>query len=57
MNKLFGTVALIIASLIWGSAFAAQRSAMEYISPYAFSAIRCFVGVISLALVILVLDK
>lgn len=56
MKKLWGSAGLIIATLIWGSAFAAQRSAMEYMSPYAFTAMRCIIGVLALALVTMSLD-
>lgn len=39
-NKLLGTLLLVIASVIWGTAFVFQRTGMEDIGPIAFSAAR-----------------
>ncbi len=39
-NKLLGNTLLLIASLIWGTAFVFQRTGMENIGPIAFSAAR-----------------
>jgi len=35
---------LLLTALIWGTAFVAQRSGMEYVGPFTFNAIRCFIG-------------
>lgn len=46
---------LALAALIWGVAFAAQSSASQYISPFSYNALRCFLG--GLTLLPLVLYK
>lgn len=51
-----GIVILLLASLIWGCAFVAQRTGMEYVGPFTFLSMRSILGVIALLPVILVLD-
>ena len=52
-----GTLALMLAALIWGSAFVAQRSGMEWNGPYTFNAVRCCIGAVALGLASLLLPK
>ncbi len=52
-----GSLALILAAVIWGSAFVAQRKGMEFNGPYTFNAVRCCIGAAALGLVSLVLPK
>ena len=52
-----GSLALLLTALIWGSAFVAQRTGMEYNGPYTFNAVRCSLGAAALGLVSLVLPK
>ena len=52
-----GSLALLLAAVIWGSAFVAQRSGMEYNGPYTFNAVRCCIGSAALGLVSLILPK
>ena len=52
-----GTLALLLAAVIWGSAFVAQRTGMEYNGPYTFNAVRCCIGSVALGLASLVLPK
>ena len=42
MNKkaLRGSLLLLLGSVIWGAAFAAQRAGMDHIGPFTFSGIR-----------------
>lgn len=47
---------LVIATMIWGCAFAAQSIGMDYIGPFTFQAIRCFLGVLTLLPVIFLFD-
>lgn len=47
-SKIKGTAALIIATIIWGSAFTAQSVGMDYIGPFTFQAIRCALAVLFL---------
>lgn len=48
---------LLLASLIWGFAFAAQSAGMEYIGPFTFTACRSLLGAVALLPVIFVLDR
>lgn len=47
-HKLKGSLALLIGTVIWGSAFIAQSVGMEYIEPFTFQAVRCFLAVLFL---------
>lgn len=51
-NKFKGTVALLLATIIWGSAFVAQSVGMDYIGPFTFQAIRCLLAVLFLSAVV-----
>lgn len=42
--KIKSNVLIIIATLIWGTAFAAQSVAMDYLSPFTFNGARFIVG-------------
>ncbi|MBE6819186.1 MAG: DMT family transporter [Ruminococcaceae bacterium] len=44
MKKYTGTVLLIVAAFIWGTAFVAQADAAQSIPPFTFSALRSLVG-------------
>jgi len=48
---------LLLTAFIWGTSFAAQRSGLEFVGPFTFNAIRCFIGGIVLLPVIYLLDK
>lgn len=52
-SKMRGEFMLIITALIWGVSFVAQRSGMEYIGPFTFNGIRCFIGALVLLPVII----
>ena len=52
-----GLILLFTAALIWGFAFAAQSAGMDYIGPFAFSAIRSLLGACALIPVIFVFDR
>lgn len=56
MKELKGYALLLLASIIWGFAFAAQSAGMEYVGPFTFTAVRSFLGAFSLLPVIVVLD-
>lgn len=43
-KKMRGNILLFITAFIWGCAFVAQRTGMEYIGPLTFNGIRSFVG-------------
>lgn len=50
-NKLRGSIRLLLATVIWGSAFIAQSVGMEHIGPFTFQAIRCGLAVVFLVAV------
>ncbi len=56
-KQLRGSVFLLLATIIWGSAFVAQSVGMDYIGPFTFQAVRCALAVIGLLPVIYVSDK
>lgn len=47
-KQLSGVIALLGATVIWGSAFIAQSVGMDKIGPFTFQAVRCFLAVVSL---------
>lgn len=47
-NKIRGTLLLLLGTVIWGSAFIAQRAGMDSIGPFTFQAIRCALAVLFL---------
>jgi len=49
-------ILLLITAMIWGFAFVAQRSGMEYIGPFTFNAVRFTLGGASL-IPLLVINK
>lgn len=56
-KRIRGSFLLIIATVIWGSAFVSQSVAMDHVGPFTFQAIRCFLAVIGMLPVILVFDR
>ncbi len=55
-KKLSGSIMLLLATVIWGSAFVSQNIAMQYMGPFSFQAIRCALAVIGLIPVVDVFD-
>ena len=56
MKKLWGSAAMIAATVLWGLAFSAQSSGMKFVDPMLFTAIRSVTGVFALVIVIILLD-
>ena len=56
-QKLKGIFSLLSATVIWGSAFIAQSVGMDYIEPFTFQAVRCFLAVLFLIPVIFLFDR
>lgn len=56
-KQLQGSLCLVFATIIWGSAFVAQSVGMDFIGPFTFQAVRCGLAVIGLLPVILVADR
>lgn len=47
---------LLLATVIWGAAFVAQREGMDHIGPFTFQAVRCLLAVLGLIPVIAIFD-
>ena len=43
-DKITGTLQLLLAAFIWGIAFVAQQTGMNYVGPFTFNAIRNLIG-------------
>lgn len=56
-TQLKSSLLLILAALIWGFAFVAQRQGMEHTGPFTFNAVRFVLGAISLIPLIWVMDR
>lgn len=56
-KKIRAELMLLTTALIWGTAFVAQRSGMDYVGPFTFNGIRFLVGAIVMIPIILVMDK
>lgn len=56
-NKLRGSLSLLFATVIWGSAFIAQSVGMDHIGPMTFQAARCGLGALFLVPVIYIFDS
>ena len=56
-RQLKGSLALLLATVIWGSTFVAQSIGMELIGPFTFQASRCLLAVIGLIPVIAITDR
>ena len=55
-KQLRGTLALLFATVIWGSAFIAQSVGMDHIGPFTFQAVRCFLAVVFLIVASFLMD-
>ena len=47
-RQIRGSIMLFMTALIWGTAFVAQKSGMDTVSPIAFNGIRTLIGAVSL---------
>lgn len=56
-NKTLGVISLLSATVIWGSAFIAQSVGMDYIGPFTFQAVRCFLAVLLLVPLAFLFDR
>ena len=55
-QQIKGTAALLIATMIWGSAFIAQSVGNELIGPFTFQTVRCLLAIVFLVPVIFFFD-
>ena len=56
-NKLRGSLAILVATVIWGSAFIAQSVGMDYIGPFTFQTMRSVLAVPFLIIVIFLIER
>ena len=56
-NQLRSSLLLMLATIIWGSAFVSQKIGMDHIGPFTFQAVRSFMAVIGMLPVIYLLDR
>lgn len=56
-KQLQGSAYLLLATIIWGSAFVAQSVGMDHIGPFTFQAVRCAMAVVGLLIVIWFMDR
>jgi len=56
-KRMLGNLMLLVAAMIWGTAFVAQTVGMDYIGPFTFQAVRCFLASVVLLPVIWLTDK
>ncbi len=56
-NSLFGISCLVLASVIWGTAFVAQKTGMDDMGPMLFNASRSFLGSACLMIFLPLLDR
>ena len=58
MKKRFmGNAMLLSAAMIWGASFVAQTVGMDYVGPFTFQTVRCFLASLVLLPVIALIDK
>ena len=57
MKHLHSNLLLLLCALIWGFAFSAQASGMEYIGPWTFTCLRFIIGGMTLSALIPFLDR
>ena len=57
MSKFKGQIALLLAAVIWGSAFIFQKMGMDHIGPFTFGAFRFILGSLALLPVIFIYAK
>ncbi|MBR2364536.1 MAG: DMT family transporter [Lentisphaeria bacterium] len=56
MQKFWASIAMLVATVIWGTAFSAQSESTKYVDALLFVALRSFVGTGALCLVIMFFD-
>lgn len=56
-SKLRGSLALIVATIIWGSAFIAQSVGMDFVGPFTFQTMRSVLAVPFLIIVVFLIER
>lgn len=55
-KQLRGSLAIVLATILWGTTFVAQSVGMDYIGPFTFQAVRCFLAVPFLAAIFFIMN-
>lgn len=55
--RVLGPILLVLAAMIWGLSFVAQKQGMEYVEGFTFNGIRSLIGAIVLIPFILIRKK
>ena len=56
-NSMTGSIMLLIAAFIWGTAFVAQSQGMEYIGPFTFNTVRNYIASIVLIPLVFIMRR
>lgn len=56
MKKVYGSLAMLTATVLWGVAFSAQSAGMDHLGPWVFTTLRSITGVAALLAVIVIFD-
>ena len=56
-KELRGSILLLLATVIWGSAFVFQSMGMDHIGPFTFQAVRCLIATAGLGPIIYLFDR
>lgn len=56
-TKIKGSLSILIATVIWGTAFVAQSMGMDHIGPFTFQTCRCALAIVSLVALAWVFDR
>ena len=56
-KQLKGSLSIILATIIWGSTFVAQSVGVDYVGPFSFLSLRCFLAVAMLLTVLFVTKR
>lgn len=57
LKKLRGSLMLLTAAFIWGTAFVAQSNGMDYVAPFTYNAVRTLIGGIVLIPVVFIFGQ
>ena len=56
MKKLWGSAAMVAATILWGASFSAQSRGVRFVDPMLFTALRSIIGTLALALTAALFD-
>lgn len=56
-KRIQGSIFLLLATIIWGSAFVSQSLGMDHIGPFTFQSVRSFIAILGLLPVVFFFDR